>query len=279
MSTRYPRDRFQSRRCRFEFHSDIGIIETHQHLSEPGIEDRTFGWGDNDIDTILRTMDNCDVEASILQPLGGAHDPIRVHRLTHQYAEEHPGRIFGIASMNIKEYGEEATVREFEYCVRELGFVGIKFHGFSHGINPISPLASVYFETARRLGVPLMVCVGAHGQPFTNPGLFAERAAACPDLKVIFAHMDYAIAETAIAIADRLENVYLSTSLSITPYVERALAQVGPGKLTLASEDAASMPAEILKTVFASHSDDELEHVFRATPIEVFGLHGRLQSG
>jgi len=271
----YPQRRFDSQAYRFDFHSNIGIIETHQHLSEPGLEDRTFGWGNNDIDFILQTMDRCGVTTSILQPLGGAHDPVRVHHLIHRYSQQYPGRIFGIASMNIKEYGEQKTVAEFEYCVRDLGFVGIKFHGFSHGINPSSPLADVYFQTAHRLGVPLMVCVGAHGQPFTNPGMFAEKAMEYPDLKIIFAHLDYSIAETAIAFANRLPNIYLSTSLSIVPYLEKALATVGAGRMTLASEDAASIPAEIAKSVFASHNDAELEQMFRATPIELFGLQDR----
>lgn len=274
----YPQYRFDSDAYRFSFQSNLGIIETHQHLSEPDREDRTFGWGKNDIGLIIDTMDRCGVEASILQPLGGAHDPFRVHRLTHEYSEKYPGRIFGIASLNVKEYGEEKTAAELEHCVSELGFVGIKFHGFSHGINPMSPIAKVYFDTAQRLGVPLMVCVGAHGQPFTNPGLFAEQALAYPGLTIIFAHMDYAIAETAIAIARQHENVYLSTSLSITAYLERALAKVGPNKVMLASEDAASIPAEIAKVVFSSHSDEELQQVFRTTPIEVFGLQGRLKS-
>ncbi len=274
----YPQNRFDSAVYRFDFHTDLGVIETHQHLSEPGIEDRTFGWGNNDIDTILRTMDRCGMEAAILQPPGGASDPIRVHRLIAEYAEQYPGRIFGIASPNIKEFGEEKTVRELEHCVNELGFVGIKFHGFSHGINPISPLAKVYFDTARRLNVPLMVCVGAHGQPFTNPELFIERACEYPDLKIIAAHMDYVVAETLIANAARLDNLYLSTSLSIAPYLERALDRVGPSKVMLASEDAASIPAEIAKVVFSSHADEELEGMFRTTPIEVFGLEGRLAS-
>ncbi len=274
----YPRFRFQSELCRLQFQCDFGIIETHQHLSEPDREDRTFGWGANDIDFIIRVMDRCGVEASILQPLGGAHDPVRVHRLTYEYSQKYPGRIFGIASVNIKEFGTEEMIREYEYCVHELGFVGIKFHGFSHGINPMSELAQVYFETADRLGVPLMVCVGAHGQPFTNPGLFAERAREYPNLKIIAAHMDYCVAESLIALAMMLPNLYLSSSLSIVPYLERAITRVGAERVTLASEDAASIPAEIAKVLFATKDDTELRQVLRDGPVDLFHLAGRLKS-
>ncbi len=274
----YPNPRFDSKVFRFDFKSNIGIIETHQHLSEPDVEDRTFGWGHNHIELILETMDRCGVEASILQPLGGADDPSRVHRRIHEYAQQYPGRIFGIASVNVKEYGVEKTIAEFERCVGQFGFVGIKFHGFSHGINPQSKQAEVYFDAAKELKVPLMVCVGAHGQPFTNPGLFVERIERYPDVRMIFAHMDYCIAETVIAQAARVPNLYLSTSLSIVPYLERALTHAGASKIMLASEDAPSIPAEIAKVVFASHSDEELTHVLRQTAIDVFGLNGRLQS-
>ncbi len=276
--TQYPGDRFGSDVYQFGFKSNLGVIETHQHLSEEAVEDRTFGWGNNGIDAIMRAMDHCGVEASILQPLGGAHDVFAVHRKIYEYSQKYPGRIFGIASLNVKECGEERAAKEFEHCVKELKFVGLKFHGFSHGINPASPLASVYFESARSLGVPLMVCVGAHGQPFTNPGLFAERAAMYPDLTIIFAHMDYAIAETAISLAGRLPNIYLSSSLSITAYLERAITRLGPERMMLASEDAAGMPAEIAKLVFATHNDSELRVVLRETALDVFNLRGRLRS-
>ncbi|MFW6163912.1 MAG: amidohydrolase family protein [Planctomycetota bacterium] len=277
MATPSP-GRFSSDVYRFDFHSNLGVIESHQHLSEPGREDRTFGWANNDIGIILEAMDRCGVEAAILQPLGGANDPIRVHRMIHDYSQEHPGRIFGIASLNIKEYGEKKTVEELEHCIQELGFVGIKFHGFSHGINPMSPLAQVYFDTALALGVPLMVCVGAHGQRFTNPSLFDERAHEYPNLKIVFAHMDYVVAESLIACAARHPNIYLSTSLSIIAYLRRAMAALGGERIILASEDAASIPAEIAKVVFASQNDDQLRQVLRTTAIDLFGLRHRLAS-
>lgn len=272
------RNPFNSEACRFQFHTRIGIIETHQHLSEPGTEDRTFGWAKNDIDVIVQAMDKCGIEAAVLQPLGGANDPVRVHRMIYEYSKQYPGRIFGIASLNIKEYGEKSTVEELEHCVHELGFVGIKLHGFSHGINPLSPLGQVYFDTAHRLDVPLMVCVGGHGQPFTNPALVDERAHQYPDLKVIFAHMDYVVAEAVIAIAAHHDNLYISSSLSIRPYLQRALVKVGPERVMLASEDALSMPAEISKVVFASNNDEQLWQVLRRTPIEAFKLEERLHS-
>jgi uncharacterized protein len=256
--------------------TDLPIIETHQHISERGQIDRTFGWGGNHIENILSAMTANHVVSAILQPLGGASDPISVHRHIAECANRYKGHIFGIASMNIKEYGEEATVKEFETVVRELGFVGIKLHGFSHGISPNSPLAYTYFETANRLGVPLMGCVGAHGMPFTNPGLYGDMAVEFPNVSIIFAHLDYPVAEEAVSLARRLPNVYLSSSLSIPAYLRLALEKCGPGKIMLASEDSDSIAAEIAKFASIGATEAQLYQMLHETPVEVFKLRDRV---
>lgn len=258
--------------------SNIPIIETHQHLSEAENPDRTFGWTGNRPEGILAAMRANYVACSILQPLGGAVDPIAVHREIAHLADRHPGHFFGIASLNVKEHGELNTARELETCVQDLGFVGIKLHGFSHGISPCSPLGRLYFDAAARLKVPLVACVGAHGMPFTNPGLYAEMAAQYPEVKVVFAHLDYPIAEEAAAIARRLQNVYLSSSLSIPAYLRVALRQCGPEKLMLASEDSDSITAEIAKFTAIGATDEQVEQMLCRTPLDVFGLHGRAAS-
>jgi predicted TIM-barrel fold metal-dependent hydrolase len=258
--------------------TNLPIIETHQHISERGKTDRTFGWAGNHIENVLGAMAANHVVASILQPLGGASDPIAVHRQIAEYMADYPGHIFGIASLNIKEYGEERVAQELDICVQEFGFVGIKLHGFSHGFSPNSPLGRVYFEAAARNGVPLMGCVGAHGMPFTNPGAYADMAQEYPNVKVIFAHLDYPIAETAVSIARRMPNVYLSSSLSIPAYLRLALEQCGAGKLMLASEDADSITAEIAKFAAIGANDAEMEQMLCRTPLDVFNLHGRVAS-
>jgi uncharacterized protein len=255
--------------------TDLPIIETHQHISERGQIDRTFGWGGNHIENVLSAMAANHVVTAILQPLGGASDPISVHRHIADCSNRYKGHIFGIASMNIKEYGEEATVKEFETVVRDLGFVGIKLHGFSHGISPNSPLAYTYFETAQRLGVPLMGCVGAHGMPFTNPGLYGDMAMEFPNVPIIFAHLDYPVAEEAVSLARRLPNVFLSSSLSIPAYLRLALEKCGPEKIMLASEDSDSIAAEIAKFGAIGASEAQLYTMLYETPVQVFNLRDR----
>ncbi len=256
--------------------TDLPIIETHQHISERDKTDRTFGWGGNHIENIIGTMAANHVVSAIVQPLGGATDPIAVHRHIADCSRQYPGHIFGIASMNIKEYGDEKTVQEFETCVREFGFVGLKLHGFSHGFSPNSPLGRIYFETADRLGVPLVGCVGSHGMPFTNPGLYGDMAAEFPNVKVVFAHLDYPTAEICVSLAKRMDNIFLSSSLSIPAYLRLALEKCGAEKLMLASEDADSIAAEIAKFAAIEPTDAQLEQMLVTTPLDVFGLRGKV---
>lgn len=58
--------------------------------------------------------------------------------------------------------------------------------------------------------------------PFTNPGLYADMALEYPNVKVIFAHLDYPVAEEAVSLAVRVPNIYLSSSLSIPAYLRLA---------------------------------------------------------
>lgn len=252
--------------------SDFPIIDSHQHLTEKGRGDRTFGWSDNTVDVILRAMDQSGVSASIVQPAGGCPDPLALHRDIAEYCRRYRGRIYGIASLNAKEHGAEKTRDEFRRCVRDHGFVGIKFHGFSHGLDPLSDLGRLYFETGLELQVPVVVCVGAHGLPFTSPGLYAQIADEYPGLDIVFAHLDYPTAQHSTYLASRYRGIYLTSSLSITHYLRDAILTAGAHKVMLGSEDSASIPSEIAKVAATGVSDEALRQVLRETAIKVFKL-------
>ena len=123
------------------------IVDEHHHIGERGLKDTVFGWQE-DIEDVIKAMDKFGVDTTILQPLGGAHDPIKVHNEIYQYSQSYLGRIFGLVSMNPKVYGKEKTIAEIERCVNDLGFVGIKLHTLAHGIDPTSEIGDYIFETA-----------------------------------------------------------------------------------------------------------------------------------
>jgi len=52
-------------------------VDEHHHIGERGLKDTVFGWQE-DIEDVIEVMDRFNIDATILQPLGGAHDPIKV---------------------------------------------------------------------------------------------------------------------------------------------------------------------------------------------------------
>ena len=69
-------------------------IDTHAHLGECCV----FGLLATEED-ILRRMEECGVDATIVQPYPGATMASRTHDRIADLCARHPGRFFGIASV------------------------------------------------------------------------------------------------------------------------------------------------------------------------------------
>ena len=97
-------------------------IDTHAHLGECCV----FGLLATEED-ILRRMDECGVDATIVQPYPGATIASKTHDRIADLCARHPGRFFGIASVT-PHRDHDAYEREMERCIKDLKFVGIKLH-------------------------------------------------------------------------------------------------------------------------------------------------------
>ena len=121
-------------------------IDTHAHLGECCV----FGLLSTEED-MLRRMEECGVDATIVQPYPGATTASKTHDRIADLCAKHPGRFFGIASMT--PHGpREAYEREIERCIKDLKFVGIKLHTIGHGVNPLSEDGDRVFATGHALG-------------------------------------------------------------------------------------------------------------------------------
>ena len=108
------------------------IIDAHVHLGDCRVFDLN-----NTEDEVIGTMDSNEVEVAVVQPFPGARDVEDVHNRIAALAKTHPGRIFGLASMN-PHVDREQYVGEMKRCVEKLGFVGIKMHTVGHAVAPLS---------------------------------------------------------------------------------------------------------------------------------------------
>ncbi len=217
------------------------IIDTHSHLGNCQVFDLEVGE-----EELLGAMDRHGVNASIVFPFPGATDIPATHDRVHRLAQAHPGRIFGLASVNphlpLQEYAHE--VRR---CVRELGFVGIKLHTIGHAINPLSKDAQKVYETAQELDVPVVAHTGL-GVPFALPSLFLRVAQSYPGVKFVLAHAGYGMfTAEALAVARVCPNVYLETSWCPAHMIGGLFKALEPGRLMWGSDVPVNVGVEMAK--------------------------------
>src|SRR5260370_29833441 len=104
---------------------------------------------------MIRRMDECGVDAAIVQPYPGAKDYVKRHDEIAALCAKYPGRFFGLASLSPHTHRDKYQ-REVERCVKELNFVVVNLHTISHGVSPLTEDADLVLPTAFELGIPAM---------------------------------------------------------------------------------------------------------------------------
>jgi predicted TIM-barrel fold metal-dependent hydrolase len=242
------------------------LIDSHAHLGDCSVFDLEITENQ-----LLDTLDRHRVDAAVVQPFPGARSAPEVHDRIAAMAREHPGRIYGLASVN--PHWPRAQYRaEIERCVRGLGFVGIKLHTLGHAVGPASRDAQAVYEIAVDLDVPLMVHTGM-GVPFALPALFLPVARAHPALRIILAHAGFSIyTAEASAVAQECPNVLLETSWCTPQGIGLLLRTLPPGRVMFGSDLPINLGVELAK-VEAIAPDPVRRAAFLATAAaDVFRL-------
>jgi hypothetical protein len=222
-------------------------------------------------DDVIAAMDAAGVAASIVQPYPGAPDASAVHDRIAALAKRHPSRVFGAVSLN-PHVEREIYQREAKRCVRDLGFVGLKLHTFGHAVNPLSTDGATVFETARELGVPVIVHTGP-GTPFADPAMVLPRAHEFSDLKIVLAHAGYGIlSDQAVIVAKQCANVLLETSWCGAADIGYMIGELGESRVLFGSDLPQNVPSEIAKYRSLGLAERRLNAVLARTAIETFML-------
>ena len=248
------------------------IIDAHAHLGHDFVFD-----ADQTEEELLDWHARCQVDGAVIQPFiprPYLEDTRAIHDRIALFCSQHPGRYFGMASINPHfrpaEYEAEAA-----RCVGELGFVAIKLTPIAHAAHPASADGRHVFEVATALGVAVMVHTGA-GIPFADPSALTDVAADFRQVPIILAHSgtDLFFAQ-ALALARRHDHVYLEPSWTNIINIEKALKSIGPGKIMFSSDHANNIPVELAKYRTLLPPGRDLDQVLSGTAIDVFGLTGR----
>lgn len=220
------------------------IIDAHCHLGYDCVFDQ-----EANEERLLANFEHFGIDGGIVQPYiprpyieeyRQIHD--RIYRLTQM----HPGKIFGMASMN-PQFRPEDYDRETERCIRELGFVGIKITPPGHSCTPCSKSGMHVFEVAEKLDVPVMVHVGM-GIPFSDTIKVQPCAESFPDVKIVLAHCGANwYTQQAIFLAQKYENIFLEPSGAGIEACADMVKAVGPAKIMFSSDVILQTATEVEK--------------------------------
>ena len=242
------------------------VIDAHSHLGE----DRVFDL-DSSEEWLLGGMNDNHIDISRVQPYPGANSARATHDRIAALAKEHPGRIFGIASINPHQDRDD-YFNELSRAVKELGFVGVKLHTIGHAMHPASNDGTTVFESASQLGIPVMMHTGP-GVPFAAPSAVTPQLKKFPQVPVILAHAGHGIfSDEATAVAEAFPQVYLEPSWCAFYNIGGMVAAVGAGRVMLGTDlpPNAKVMIETVKAVGLGPDDEAM--VMGGTAREAFKL-------
>lgn len=254
--------------------ADYPVVNAHHHIGREEEADGVFEWNET-IAEIIDAMDQNQVDATMLMPLGGENDRdvTEIHDKIYKASEAYPGRIFGITAPN-PHMGTEWVQDEITRCVQELDFKFAKLHTLAWGVDPTSDVAYDFYDACVENDIPVMVHTGPHGMPFSVPGMLIPVAEDYPDLNIIMAHMGgaYTLTQEAIILAKRYENFHLDTTLAMNMYVRRALETVGAERIIMAAEHSSNIPVALTKIDCIGANEDQKRKILGQNAIDLYDL-------
>ncbi len=246
------------------------IIDSHVHAGSCDV----FGL-DQPPAQVMQVMERHHIAASLVQPFPGAWDAAAVHDAIATMAAEHPGRVFGIAS--VPPHGNpDAYSAEIRRCVRELHFVGVKLHTIGHAVGPASPGATVVAVLGEELDVPVLIHTGL-GIPFSDPAVWQPLIQRHPTVRFVLCHAGGGIlGGAAAAVARTCDNVWLETSAVGVQDLHGFRRTLGADRLMYGSDLLTAVPVELAKYDTLDLTEVERARVMHGTAEEVFRLQGQV---
>lgn len=142
-----------------------------------------------------------------------------VAAIVHKY----PRQFAGFCSVD--PWDHKKAIAEIERCVRDLGFIGVKFHPTAQAFYPNDPRFYPMWEKCADLGVPVLLHTGMTGLGAGAPGgggLKTKYCAPIPhiddlaadfqELTIIMAHPGFPWVEEQMAVLLHKPNVFMDLS-------------------------------------------------------------------
>ena len=194
-----------------------------------------LGWP-MDAEFLLRMLDEGGIDVGVVMTITDLPElNPRALELVAGACAAHPGRLYGLVRVH-PWYGDEALAIVDRAFTEFDCFRGLKLH-------PVTTIAHPGGDETIRL----VRRTAEHGRPtlahcadeqLCTPLAWAQTAEAVPEATLILGHMGgYHHVDEAIAVARRLPNVVLETSMAPYPAkIREAVERLGPGRVLYASD-------------------------------------------
>jgi predicted TIM-barrel fold metal-dependent hydrolase len=129
-------------------------------------------------------------------------------------ARAYPDKLIGFMSVHPEEDG---VVDEIERCVHDLGLKGITLGPNYQHFDPLGRAAFVVYETAQRLGLPILFHQGASPMRtaplrYAHPLVMDDVAIRFPELRIVMAHLGHPWQVDTFAVIRKHPHVYADVS-------------------------------------------------------------------
>jgi predicted TIM-barrel fold metal-dependent hydrolase len=178
-------------------------------------------WGGVPVSDYLRRMDRAGIERSLLIAVRAGDPNVagsfelpyeRVHRVCERY----PDRFSGLAGVDPTR--GIAQLKDLDYAVKELGFVGAHLYPHWFGLAPDHARYYPIYARCAELGIPIMMQIG-HNLVYSRkrrlpsvgrPICLDTVAIDFPELTLIGIHIGVPWTDEAISMAWKHDNIYLA---------------------------------------------------------------------
>ena len=178
-----------------------------------GHEDQYKNAFDSTPEALLEATKQCDkvIVFGLKAPYCGVDVP---QELVAEFVGRHQDRFVGWCSVNPND---EDCVEQLEYNVNELGLRGLKVAPIYQKFDPQDPKHLPLFKKAEALDIPT---IWHQGTSFVRPGplkwanpiQLEDIAVACPNLRMMIAHMGHPWEDECVVLIRKHPNLYANIS-------------------------------------------------------------------
>jgi predicted TIM-barrel fold metal-dependent hydrolase len=178
-------------------------------------------WRGISVSDYLRKMDRAGIERSLLIAVRAGDLRVKLsfelpYERVAKVCAKHPDRFSGLAGVDPTR--GIAQLKDLDYAVDELGFVGAHYYPHWFGLPPDHARTYPVYARCEELGIPIMMQIGHNlvyskerrlpsvGRPIT----LDQVAIDFPTLKLLGIHIGVPWTDEAISMAWKHDNVYLA---------------------------------------------------------------------